>query len=137
MNSDIALFLIQDGLTVGAIYALLAVGLVLVFTVTRIIFIPQGEFISYGALTLAALQAGQVPKTIWLLIALASLVAVRDVIRGIRSGEGLRAAHGILANVVASFVVCSLVYVLAPLQLPLWANAVISIVIVVFIGTTL
>src|SRR5882724_13181650 len=114
MNGDIALFLIQDGLTVGAIYALLAVGLVLVFTVTRIIFIPQGEFISYGALTLAALQAGQVPKTIWLLIALACLVAVRDSIRCIRSGEGLRAARSILGNVVASLVVSGLVYVLAP-----------------------
>ena len=137
MNGDIALFLIQDGLTVGAIYALLVVALVLVFTVTRIIFIPQGEFVSYGALTLAALQVGQVPRTIWLLIALASLVAVRDAIRCIRSGEGLRAAYRILANAVASFVVCGVVYMLAPLQLPLWANAIVSIVIVVFIGTTL
>ncbi|WP_129267559.1 ABC transporter permease subunit [Bradyrhizobium betae] len=104
MNGNIAPLLIQDGLTVGAIYALLAVALVLVFTVTRIIFIPQGEFVSFGALTLAALQTGQVPKTIWLLIALACLVAVRDsirCIRCIRSGEGLRAARGILVNALA------------------------------------
>jgi len=30
--------------------------LVLVFAVTRVIFIPQGEFVTYGALTLASLQ---------------------------------------------------------------------------------
>ena len=59
MNLDIALLLAQDGITNGAIYALLALALVLVFSVTRVIFIPQGEFVAFGALTLVALQAGQ------------------------------------------------------------------------------
>jgi branched-subunit amino acid ABC-type transport system permease component len=36
---------------------------VLVFAVTRVIFIPQGEFVAFGALTLALLQAGKVPAT--------------------------------------------------------------------------
>ncbi|MDQ5878815.1 MAG: branched-chain amino acid transport system permease protein, partial [Pseudomonadota bacterium] len=54
MDFQIALLLGQDGLTNGAIYALLALALVLVFAVTRVIFIPQGEFVAYGALTLAA-----------------------------------------------------------------------------------
>jgi branched-subunit amino acid ABC-type transport system permease component len=45
---------------------------VLVFAVTRVIFIPQGEFVAYGALTLALLQLGKVPGTIWLLLALAA-----------------------------------------------------------------
>ena len=31
----------------------------LVFAVTRVIFIPQGEFVAYGALTLAVLQIGK------------------------------------------------------------------------------
>ena len=47
MNLDIALLLTQDGITNGAIYALLALALVLVFSVTRVIFIPQGEFVAY------------------------------------------------------------------------------------------
>jgi branched-chain amino acid transport system permease protein len=34
---------------------------VLVFAVTRVIFIPQGEFVAYGALTLAMLQTGRCP----------------------------------------------------------------------------
>ena len=55
MDFQIALMLSQDGITNGAIYALLALALVLVFAVTRVIFIPQGEFIAFGALTLAQL----------------------------------------------------------------------------------
>ena len=68
MNSDIALWLIQDGVTTGAIYALLALALLLVFAVTRVIFVPQGDFISYAGLTLGMLQLGQVPGTIYLLV---------------------------------------------------------------------
>ena len=58
MNATIALFLAQDGIINGAIYALLGVALVLVFAVTRVIFVPQGEFVAWGALTVAALEAG-------------------------------------------------------------------------------
>src|ERR1700746_2703559 len=61
LNTTIMLFLIQDGITNGAIYALLGLALVLVFAVTRVILIPQGEFVTYGALTYASLSAGPVP----------------------------------------------------------------------------
>jgi branched-chain amino acid transport system permease protein len=70
MDLSIAAILAQDGITTGAIYALLALALVLVFSVTRVIFIPQGEFVAYGALTLAALQTQKFPETCWLLIAM-------------------------------------------------------------------
>ena len=43
MDLSIAALLIQDGVTNGAIYALLALALVLVFAVTRVIFVPAGE----------------------------------------------------------------------------------------------
>ena len=61
MDSVIFLFLVQDGLVNGAIYALLGIALVLVFAVTRIIFIPQGEFVAYGGLTFALLSTGAMP----------------------------------------------------------------------------
>ena len=76
MNFDIALLLAQDGITNGAIYALLALALVLAFAVTRVIFIPQGEFVAYGALTLVAVQAGQLPGTVWLLLVAGTLVTL-------------------------------------------------------------
>lgn len=75
MDFTIASILTLDGVTSGAIYALLALATVLVFAVTRVIFIPQGEFVAYGALTLALLQLGQVPGTVWLLLVMPALVA--------------------------------------------------------------
>ena len=53
MDATIAALLTQDGLTNGAIYCLLALALVLVFAVTRVIFVPQGEFVAFSALTAA------------------------------------------------------------------------------------
>ncbi len=76
MDATIAGILALDGLTNGAIYALLALATVLVFAVTRVIFIPQGEFVAFGALTLALLQAGKVPGTVWFLLVLAAAVAL-------------------------------------------------------------
>ncbi len=70
MDASIALILFQDGGVTGAVYALLAIGLVLVFSVTRVIFIPQGEMVTYGALTIAALQVNKFPVVIYLQIVL-------------------------------------------------------------------
>ena len=67
MNFDIALLLAQEGITNGAIYALLALALVLVFAVTRVIWVPSGEFVAFGTLTLAGLQLGKTPGTVGLL----------------------------------------------------------------------
>jgi branched-chain amino acid transport system permease protein len=78
MNADIALWLIQDGVTTGAIYALLALALLLVFAVTRVIFVPQGDFISYAGLTLGMLQLGQLPGTVYLLVGGGALVAALE-----------------------------------------------------------
>lgn len=87
MDTQIFLILGQDGVTGGAIYALLALALVLVFSVTRVIFIPQGEFVAFGALSLAALQAGKVPATLWLLLAMGVSVAVIDAIALVRDRD--------------------------------------------------
>nr|WP_233171096.1 branched-chain amino acid ABC transporter permease [Herbaspirillum sp. ASV7] len=78
--------LFQDGITTGAIYALLSLALVLVFSVTRVIFLPQGEFVAFGALTLAAIQNGQAPGTALLLVALGGVTLA------VESGTALRLA---------------------------------------------
>ena len=70
MDLSILLILVQDGVVNGAIYALLALSLVLVFAVTRVIYVAQGEFVAFGALTYAALDAGHSPSAVWLLCGL-------------------------------------------------------------------
>lgn len=84
MNFDIALILTQDGITSAAIYALLAIALILIFTVTRVIYVPQGEFISFGALTLAALQQGQFPKSLYVLAAMGALGAIYEIASAVK-----------------------------------------------------
>ena len=71
LDPSISAILALDGISSGVIYGLVAIALVLVFAVTRILFLPQGEFVVFGALTLAMLQSGLVPGTVWLLLLLA------------------------------------------------------------------
>jgi len=100
MDGAVALLLAQDGITNGAIYALLALALVLVFAVTRVIFIPQGEFVSYGALTMAAVVAGQLPPTMWLMLVLGIAVAIVDSVAALREGAASRLPAIVVKNVV-------------------------------------
>lgn len=100
MDLSIAAILAQDGITSGAIYALLALALVLVFSVTRVIFIPQGEFVAYGALTLAAMQSGHAPQTSWLLLAMGVLTFLYELATVLRSAE-LRRTFGRRVGVLA------------------------------------
>ena len=79
MTFDIATILLQDGIANGAIYILLAVVLVLVFTVTRIVFIPQGDFVAFSALTLAGFETGTIPGTVWILACGAALALAFDL----------------------------------------------------------
>ena len=127
MDLQIALLLGQDGIVNGAIYGLLAVALVLVFSVTRVIFIPQGEFVSFGALTLAMMQTGRVPSTLWLLLAVAALVLALDVIR-YRSGREVSWRASLFWTVAAPGLAFVLAYGLRPSSLLLQAVTTLAII---------
>jgi branched-chain amino acid transport system permease protein len=66
MSFDMAAALLIDGIAQGAVYVLLATALVLVFTVTRVVFVPQGDLVAFSALTLSAFESGTIPGTVWL-----------------------------------------------------------------------
>jgi branched-chain amino acid transport system permease protein len=134
MDLQIALLLGQDGLTNGAIYALLALALVLVFAVTRVIFIPQGEFVAFGALTLAAFQAGTLPSTVWLLVGSSLLVAAMDGVIALRRGQLWRLPRIALWNLVYPAAVAACTLWLAPSGWPLAAQIALTLAIVVPIG---
>src|SRR5690606_41595318 len=84
MDWNIAAILGVDGVINGAIYALVAIALVLVFAVTRIVFIPQGEYVAFAALTMALFQTGTMPGTVWLLLLMVALVLLLDAVRAWR-----------------------------------------------------
>lgn len=136
---DPAIFpiLAADGLTNGAIYALLALSIVLVFAVTRVIFIPIGEFVVYGTLTLAALQLGKVPGTVGLLLALLALAAVLEAVSQLRAGRTRGALMTLGGAALAGVVVWFLAGALAPMKLPLWVQSLLTLLIIVPMGPLL
>lgn len=134
MDLQIALLLAQDGIVNGAIYALLALALVLVFAVTRVIFIPQGEYVAFGALTLAGLQAGNTPGTLWLLIGLSAAVAVVEIYGALRHGLVRRLGTALGWNLGYPALVALLVFFGAPETWPLALQVVLALALVVPLG---
>jgi branched-chain amino acid transport system permease protein len=135
MDFSIASILMLDGATNGAIYALVGLALVLVFAITRAIFLPQGEFVAYGALTLALLQMGKVPGTVWLLLAMGAIAAGLDLVAGLKRGVPAGAAS-IKAGrwLVAPVIVASVTWWAAPLKLPLLFQSLLTLAIVTPLG---
>ncbi len=130
MDSSILLILVQDGIINGAIYALMALCLVMVFATTRVILIPQGELVSFAALTYALLDAGQVPASLYLLGALGVAAFVRSVwaVRG-RALVWLAGETLLLPACVAGLTVW-----LAPMHLGVAVQALLAIAITAPLG---
>ncbi len=104
MTPELALLLAQDGIANGAIYVLVALGIVLVFLVTRVIFVPFGDLVAYASLTLAALQAGKLPGTLWLVLLLSALAMLAEFAAALRQ----RAWHRLPRAALAYFVLPAL-----------------------------
>src|ERR1700683_3809959 len=119
MDLFVFLALLQDGITTSAIYLLLAIGLFIVFSVTRVIFVPQGDLLAFGTLTVAALQSGHLPGTLWLLDGVSAAALVASLFGGWRAIQ-----RGVLAWGLYPLAVTVAAVMLAPYQVP-----VISIVL--------
>lgn len=137
MDSTIVLILLQDGVLNGAIYALLGLALVLVFVVTRVIFIPQGEFVAFGALTLAFMVDGRMPGTVPMLLILGVMVFLLELFAAWRSKQwaGLgRTASWTLGLPFA-------LYLLSPYVVgrdtSLWVSVLFSLALVIPMGPML
>lgn len=87
MDFSVATLLLQDGLTTGAIYALLALALVLVYSVTRVPLIPMGCFVTYSALSLNVIQGNGVPLSIPLLAVMGAGCMLMDIVAWRRSSS--------------------------------------------------
>jgi branched-chain amino acid transport system permease protein len=134
MDFQIALILGQDGITNGAIYALLALALVLVFAVTRVIFIPQGEFVAYGALTLAMIENSILPGTVWLLIGAGLAVAVLDGVAALRAGRAHKLVSILAINVVYPLALLGLLWSVPLAEAPMVVRILAALLIVVPLG---
>jgi branched-chain amino acid transport system permease protein len=134
MDSVILLFLVQDGLVNGAIYALLGIALVLVFAVTRIIFIPQGEFVAYGGLTFALLSTGTMPGTAWLLAVFGAAAFVVELWRSRHVTTGRKILGQFAGAIVLPAAVVALTWLLARPDQSVWVNLALTLAIVAPMG---
>src|SRR6202050_760522 len=128
------LFLLQDGITNGAIYALLGLALVLVFAVTRVILIPQGEFVTYGALTYATLSSGQVPGTARLAVAMGIVAFGLDLFAGRRSLHLRLVGRAFAIDIALPVLILAAASGLAGPPGPVAINIALSLAIVAAIG---
>ncbi len=137
MDLQIAALLAQDGLTNGAIYALLALALVMVFAVTRVIWVPSGEFVAYGTLTLAALQAGTAPGTARLVVGMAVVAGVMEIAARARRRKWDGIARQLALLVALPLAIAGLAYWLAPQKLALPIQVGLTLALVTALGPLL
>ncbi len=137
MNLDIAILLIEDGLASGAIYVLMALGFVLVFNVTRVIFVPFGDLVSYAALTLASFQLQRTPGTIWLLVTLAALAILLEVLRLYRIGQFARLPRALVVWGVLPLLPVACTLLLDGFALPSYVAIPLTFALILPIGPLL
>jgi branched-chain amino acid transport system permease protein len=137
MDLTIAALLAQDGITNGAIYALLALALVLVFAVTRVIWVPSGEFVAYGTLTLAGLQLGKASGIAGLLAAMAVVAGLLELVAHRARGRWRRLAPRLAAWTGAPLAVAGVLVLVAPMQPPFVVQIALTLAAVTALGPLL
>ena len=139
MDLSIFAILTQDGIASGAVYVLLALALVLVFSITRVIFIPLGEFVAFGALTMAAFQAGHFPQSATLLLVLGAASFVQEAVATLRGAAGqVQPGRALAASFLKFVLLPAAVYGLARsvdgAALPMLLQLLLAFAIVVPMG---
>lgn len=137
MTTDIAIILSIDGIASGTIYLLAGLGLVLIFSVTRVVFVPFGDITAFCALTIGAFQLGRPPGTIWLVAVLAAVATVIDVAGHLRAGELRRIPQSLLGYALLPLIPCVIALAASSYSLPYPAQIVLALALVLPIAPLL
>ncbi|WP_102224758.1 branched-chain amino acid ABC transporter permease [Acidimangrovimonas sediminis] len=137
MTAQIAAFLTVDGVTTGSIYVLIALGFVLIFAVTRVIFVPFGDIAAFTALTLSALQTKHLPGTVGLVAALAALATLLEVIRLARARRPGQIPRALLFYLVLPLIPAAAVWATAGMTLPLPVTIILALALILPIAPLL
>ena len=134
MTWDIALILGIDGLANGALYLLSGLGLVLIFSVTRVVFVPFGDIAAFAALSLAAFETGRRPATIGLVLTLALLAMLTEAASLIRRGRPRDIPASVLAWGILPALPCLAAWAIAGREVPAALQVAVAVALVVPIG---
>jgi len=133
MTPDIGLILGIDGIATGSIYVLVGLGLVLIFSVTRVVFVPFGDIVAFSALTLASMQLGRMPGTVYLIATLAAMACLVETGHHLRRHQPQRIARGLLGYGALPLLPAVIAFFTAG-HLPAWAQIPVAVALVVPIG---
>jgi branched-chain amino acid transport system permease protein len=78
-----SIFLGLDGLTTGAVYALVGLSLVLVYTTTRVVNVSQGDYLTFGALSFASFIEGSLTPLLYIVLGVGLVCLLLDVRRAV------------------------------------------------------
>ena len=81
MNFDQFLQLVLSGISVGAIYAVVGLGFMIIYSVTRVVNFAQGEFVMLGGMITALLHAANLPVPVAAACAIAITVIIGIIIQ--------------------------------------------------------
>jgi branched-chain amino acid transport system permease protein len=137
MDSEIAAILAMDGIATGAIYVLIALGFVLIFAVTRVIFVPFGDIAAFTALTLAALETKQLPGTVGLVTALAGLATLMEFVSILGAGAFARIPRALFFYLLLPLIPAAVVWLTAGTLLPMPLRILLSIALILPIAPLL
>ncbi|MET3695707.1 amino acid/amide ABC transporter membrane protein 1 (HAAT family) [Bacillus oleivorans] len=87
-----ALQFLVSGLTIGSIYAIVALGFVTIYSVTKVINLAQGEFVMLGGMTMFSLTTAGIPYFLSFLLTILIVVVIgwlleRTIIRRSKSSD--------------------------------------------------
>src|SRR5665647_2199258 len=131
MGADVALILGIDGLANGAVYLLAGLGLVLIFSVTRVVFVPFGDVAAFAALSLAAFETGRLPPTVGLVLTLAALALAAELWGILRRREFARIPRALFGWGVLPALPCLAAWAIAGQAVPSALQVAIAIALVV------
>jgi branched-chain amino acid transport system permease protein len=131
MSWDVVLILLTDGIANGAVYLLAGLGMVLIFSVTRVVFIPFGDIAVFSALSLAAFETGKLPATIWLVLLLAVIACICEATSLWRAGAIGRIPRALLTWGLLPALPCAAAWAVVSLQQPPLVQIVAAILLVV------
>lgn len=134
MDFEIGLWLAQDGLTNGALYALLALAMLLVFAVTRVIFVPQGDLIAYAAMSLAIAQTGGRPQIGWILLGGGAIAFTMDLLEASRKRFSGSLAASAIGYLLLPAALAGAGHILLPMELSPVLKALLVVGIVTPMG---
>jgi branched-chain amino acid transport system permease protein len=137
MNAQIAAILTLDGVATGAIYVLIALGFVLIFAVTRIVFVPFGDITAFTALTLAALETKRLPGTVGMVVALAAAATLLELFAILRERAPARIPRALFFYLLLPLAPALAVWLTSGILLPMPVRIVLTIALILPIAPLL